>query len=83
MFLTGILYHLFQGFGTRLRDEVAREYVGSGILCIDAVLGKVAQNNRTKFDYKDADFQTARYEGTATADIDVEVPPGVTIHKVE
>ena len=40
-----------KGFGTRLRDQVAREYVGKNTCCIDAVLGKVTENNLTKFGY--------------------------------
>jgi len=69
-----------KGFGTRLRDEVAREYVGSSILCVDAVLGKVAANNRAKFGYKDG-FETARYHGKAITD--VNTTSTASIHKAE
>ncbi len=46
---------------------MAREHVGDNILCVDAVLGSVAKNNRTKFGYSDA-FLTVRYEGIAQSD---------------
>ncbi len=36
-------------------------------MCVDAVLGNVAKNNRTKFGYTDA-FLTERYEGIAQSD---------------
>lgn len=49
-----------KGFGTRLRDEVAFEHVGARKLCVDAVLGRVADTNRAKFGYKDA-FKTGRF----------------------
>jgi len=49
-----------KGFGTRLRDEVAFEHVAGRKLCVDAVLGKVADTNRAKFGYKDA-FKTGRF----------------------
>jgi len=53
-----------RGFGTRLRDEVAREHVGNKLLCIDAVLGKVAEDNALKFGYHSA-FKTGRFQGIA------------------
>ena len=57
-----------KGFGTRLRDQVARAYVGDSILCVDAVMGKVAQNNEQKFGYKAA-FDTGRFHGVASTDV--------------
>jgi GNAT superfamily N-acetyltransferase len=53
-----------RGFGTRLRDEVAREHVGTKTLCVDAVMGKVAENNQHKFGYREA-FKTGRFQCTA------------------
>ena len=55
------------GYGTRLRDEVAREYVGDNILCVDAVEGAVATKNAAKFGYVYG-FKTVRFEGTAKSD---------------
>ena len=60
-----------KGFGTRLRDEVARTYVGTSTLCGDAVMGKVAATNEAKFGYKPA-FKTGRFHGTAKADYGVD-----------
>ena len=48
----------------RLRDEVAREYVGEHILCVDSVRGKVAKDNTDKFGYKYA-YDTNRLKGIA------------------
>ena len=56
-----------KGYGTRLRDQVAREYVGEGILCVDAV-GKVSLSNEQKFGYKPA-FKTGRFHGAACTDV--------------
>jgi len=53
-----------RGFGTRLRDEVAREHVGNKLLCIDSVLGKVADDNARKFGYHSA-FESGRFQCTA------------------
>jgi GNAT superfamily N-acetyltransferase len=53
-----------RGFGTRLRDEVAFEHISGRKLCVDAVLGKVADTNRDKFGYKDA-WKTGRFICTA------------------
>jgi len=51
-----------KGFGTRLRDQVAREYVGKNTCCIDAVLGSVTEKNLSRFGYiighKTGYFQT-------------------------
>ena len=41
---------------------MAREHVGKNILAIDAVEGKVAEDNRTKFDYIPASFLTKRVQ---------------------
>lgn len=60
-----------KGFGTRLRDQVAREYVGDNHLCIDSVTGKVARDNENKFEYKYA-FNTCRYEGIAKDDYGIQ-----------
>ena len=57
-----------KGYGTRLRDQVARDYVGEGILCVDAVMGKVSQTNEQKFGYKSA-FKTGRFHGAACTDV--------------
>ena len=43
-----------RGFGTRMRDEVAIEDLGRRTLCIDAVLGSVAEKNERKCNYKPA-----------------------------
>lgn len=59
-----------KGFGTRLRDEVARAYVGDSILCVDAVAGKVAKTNEQKFGYSTA-FTTSRFHGIAKRDVGV------------
>ena len=63
------------GYGTRLRDEVAREYVGENILCVDAVAGKVAADNQAKFGYTEG-FTTTRYEGVVKADNGAEYKDG-------
>ena len=60
-----------KGFGTRLRDEVARSYVGESILCVDAVTGKVAQTNQQKFGYTAA-FKTGRFHGIAKSDVGIK-----------
>ena len=41
---------------------MAREHVGKNILAIDAVEGKVADDDRTKFDYLPASFITKRVQ---------------------
>ncbi len=58
-----------RGFGTRLRDQVARGHVGENILCIDAVAGSVAKKNAEKFDYVDA-YITRRLEFTPEGTIE-------------
>ena len=59
------------GFGTRLRDEVARAYVGDSMLCVDAMLGKVAHKNEEEFGYKSA-FKTGRFHCAARADVGIQ-----------
>ncbi len=54
----------------RCRLQVAREHVGESILCVDAVQGKVTENNKTKFGYVQA-FTTGRFEGVAKEDYGV------------
>jgi GNAT superfamily N-acetyltransferase len=56
--------HRGRGYGTRLRDEVAREHVGNRKLCIDAVIGKVSDDNEKKFGYRPS-FKSARFRGVA------------------
>ena len=63
-----------KGYGTRLRDEVARDHVRDRMLCVDAVLGKVAETNR-KHGYRDA-FTTARFLGIARATYGVALDEG-------
>lgn len=58
-----------KGYGTRLRDDVARAQVGSRTLCIDAVMGKVAETNR-KLGYENG-FITARFLGIARSSYNV------------
>ena len=58
------------GYGTRLRDQVAREYVGENILCVDAVIGKVSETNK-KHGYMER-FKTARFQSIAKVDYGVE-----------
>ena len=41
---------------------MAREHVGKNILAIDAVEGKVAEDDRTKFDYLPTSFITKRVQ---------------------
>jgi GNAT superfamily N-acetyltransferase len=53
-----------RGFGTMLRDQVARRHVGDNILCEDTAVGKTADNNEAKYGYKKM-WDTGRYEGTA------------------
>ena len=50
---------------------MAREHVGENILCVDAVDGKVTENNRTKFGYIYA-FGTGRYEAVAKEDYGIK-----------
>ena len=50
-----------RGFGTRVRDEVAFEYVGDNMLAVDAVLD-VVEVNKKKFRYVEA-FKTRRFKG--------------------
>ncbi|KAK2160125.1 hypothetical protein NP493_1667g00001 [Ridgeia piscesae] len=61
--------HRGRGFGTRLRDQVAREHVGENMLAVDAVLGKVADINRTKFGYVAASFLTRRMQAVVRDDV--------------
>ena len=49
---------------------MAREHVGDNILCVDAVQGKVTENNKTKFGYVHG-FVTGRFEGVAKEDYGV------------
>ena len=60
-YFISLLRCLLQGFGTRMRDEVARDHVGKGTLYIDSMPGKVHENNKTKYGYKD-DFKVHRYK---------------------
>ncbi|KAI0209223.1 hypothetical protein LSAT2_006112 [Lamellibrachia satsuma] len=61
--------HRRRGYGTRLRDQVAREHVGNNILAIDAVLGKVADDDVNKFDYVSASFFTRRVQVVVRDDV--------------
>ncbi len=61
--------HRRLGYGTRLRDQVAREYVGDNILCVDAENG-VANKNEAKFGYVKAGFNTGRFQGVAKESVD-------------
>lgn len=67
-----------RGFGTRLRDEVAREHVGTRTLCVDAVMGKVVDNNEQKFEYRAA-FKTGRFLGTAKASYPITKPTPIIL----
>ena len=49
--------------------QVAREHVGENILAIDAVLGKVAEVNRSKFGYVAASFLTRRMQAVVRDDV--------------
>ncbi len=62
------------GYGTRLRDQVAREYVGKHILCIDAVMGKVAETNK-KHGYMER-FKTARFQAEAKESYNIQFVDG-------
>ena len=57
-----------KGFGTRLRDEVARDYVGKNICCIDAMLGSVTEKNLAKFGYI-VGYKTGHYSATAKRNV--------------
>ena len=57
-----------KGFGTRLRDQVAREYVGNNICCIDAVLGTVTEKNLAKFGYI-VGFKTGHFQVKARKNV--------------
>ena len=67
-----------KGFGTRIRDEVARKYVGEKPCCIDAVLGTVTQRNLTKFGYI-LGPKTGHFHGIAKRKV---VQSSITIKKV-
>ena len=54
-------------------QQVAREHVGESILCVDAVEGRVTENNKNKFGYVQA-FVTGRFEGVAKEDYGVDYP---------
>ena len=59
------------GFGTRLRDEVAYGHVreAGGIVYVDAVMGKVVENNKNKYGYKE-NWITTRYRGEVETTVD-------------
>ncbi|KAI0220902.1 hypothetical protein LSAT2_027642 [Lamellibrachia satsuma] len=61
--------HRRRSYGTRLRDQVAREHVGDHSLAIDAVLGKVADDDANKFDYVPASFLTRRAQIVVRDDV--------------
>ncbi|KAI0242982.1 hypothetical protein LSAT2_009682 [Lamellibrachia satsuma] len=61
--------HRRRGYGTRLRDQVAREHVGDHILAIDAALGKVADDDANKFDYVPASFLTRHAQVVVRDDV--------------
>ena len=60
-----------KGFGTRLRDQLAVEHwkVGKNVLVIDAVPGKVTENNEKKFGYI-FKWVTQRYSCKAKEQVD-------------
>ena len=49
--------------------QVARGHVGENILAVDAVLGKVADVNRSKFGYVAASFLTRRMQAVVRDDV--------------
>jgi len=63
--------HRSRGFGTRLRDEVAREHIGHKLLCIDAVEGKVAEKNEQTFGYHSA-FKSGRFQCIAKSSYNLQ-----------
>ena len=60
-----------RGFGTRMRDEVAYGHVreAGGILYVDAAMGKVVENNKNKYGYKE-NWITTRYRGEVKTTLD-------------
>ncbi len=62
--------HRGAGYGTRLRDVVARGHVADKILVVDSVQGSVAKKNIDKFGYKYSGFNTARFKGVAKQSVD-------------
>lgn len=57
-----------RGFGTRLRDQVAREHVGNNILVVDATDDSKTANE-TKFGYIKAPFEIVRVSGPSHIEV--------------
>lgn len=64
--------HRGRGFGTRLRDQVAWEHLGSRMLCLDSVIGQTSRKNEEKFGYRPA-FKTGMYEATVMGAVEANI----------
>ncbi|CAD5125923.1 DgyrCDS14102 [Dimorphilus gyrociliatus] len=60
-----------RGFGTRLRDQVARDHVGNNILVVDATDDSKTANE-AKFGYIKAPFQIVRLSGPSRIEVKTE-----------